>query len=341
MRLLSASLLAATGIVLCGHGAAGADMTLRFNRWIPATHFIHTEWLDVWAADVSKATQNRVKVEFTAATLVPPPRQFQLVADGGADLAWHTHAYSPGVSPVSEIGALPFIGDSVEAMSVSYWEVQHRYLYKADEHKGTVVIGMNVTPPGHVYNNKHTIRTLADFQGLKIRSTNTMVTEALKSFGATPILAPVNQIRDGLSKGIMDGTTFTDDAIFTFNVEKFVKYATRFPGGIYNQTFAVIVNPGKWASISAADRTAIMKISGVELGRKLGRVWDAKVISAVDDLKKQGIEVYTAEGQFLSDVKSKVAHFERDWIDAANKKGVDGEAALKFYKASIAGYKKS
>lgn len=322
-------------------GSANADMTLRFNRWIPATHFTQSDWLDVWGADVGKVTQGRVKVEFTATTLVPPPRQFQLVADGGADLAWHTHGYSPGVYPVSEIGTLPFLGDSTEAISVAYWRTQHKFLEKADEHKGVVILGMNVTPPGHIYNNKRQIKSMEDFKGLKIRSATSMVAETLKRFGATPILAPVNQIRDGLSKGVMDGTTFTDDAIFTFHIEQFVKYATRFPGGIYNQTFVTIINPGKWQAISAADREAILKISGQRMGQRLGEIWDANMVKAVDDLKKGGVDVYTLEGAFLAQVKAAAASFEKEWIEAANKKGVDGEAALKYFKSEIAAYKKS
>ena len=90
---------------------------------------------------------------------------------------------------------------------------------------------MFVHVPGQVYNNKRPINALADFKGLKLRIPNAIVSEALKALGAVPMSAPVTKLRDGLAKGVFDGTTLTDEAIYAFKIAKFTKYATHIPGG--------------------------------------------------------------------------------------------------------------
>jgi TRAP-type C4-dicarboxylate transport system substrate-binding protein len=320
-------------------GAAPAETTLRFNRWIPATHFTQAEVLDRWAADIAKVTENRVKVEFTASSLAPPPRQYQLAVDGVSDLIWHSHSYTPGAFPLSEIVELPFTGDSTEAISVAYWRVYKKHFEPANMHKGVVTLALHTTPPGNIYTTKRPIRSMADFRGLKLRSTNALVTEALKSFGAVPIAAPVTELRDGLSKGIMDGTTFTDDAVFTFRINQFIKYATKIPGGIYNQSFVIAIAPRKWEAIGEPDRAAIMKISGEDFAHRIGKIWDRVAATGTEDLKKAGIEIHTVEGEMLAEIKKLLAPFEEKWLAAAKAAGVDGPAALKMLREEIASFK--
>jgi TRAP-type C4-dicarboxylate transport system substrate-binding protein len=318
---------------------AAADTVLRFNRWIPATNFTQSDIFDPWARDIAKATDGRVKIEFTASSLAPPPRQYQLAMDGISDVVWHAHGYTPGVFPLSEMVELPFTGDSAEAISVAYWRVYKKYLEPANMHRGVVTLAVHVTPPGGIYNNKHAITKLEDFRGLKIRSTNALVTTALKMFGAVPIAAPVTEIREGLSRGVMDGTTFTDDAIFSFKIAPFVKFATKVPGGLYNQSFVVAITPKKWQELSEADRAALSKLSGEAFARRLGSVWDGVGAKAVAELKAAGIGVHVAQGPLLQDMREKLAPFERDWIARAKASGVDGQAALAMLRAEIAAFK--
>jgi TRAP-type C4-dicarboxylate transport system substrate-binding protein len=335
------TLAAAAAVVLSLTCSAAADTTLRFNRWIPATHFTQSEVLDRWAADIGKVTEGRVKVEFTASSLAPPPRQYQLAVDGVSDLVWHSHSYTPGVFPLSEIVELPFTGDSAEAISVAYWRVYKKHLEPANMHRGVVTLALHVTPPGNIYNNKRPIRAMEDFRGLKLRSTNALVTEALRLFGATPIAAPVTELRDSLSKGVMDGTTFTDDAIANFKIEQFIKYATKIPGGLYNQSFVIAVAPGKWQAIADKDREAIMKISGEAFAVRMGGIWDGFGAKGAEDLKKAGIEVHVVQGEMLDTIKKTLAPFEQKWLAQAKAAGVDGEAALKMLRSEIAGYKRA
>ena len=77
-------------------------------------------------------------------------------------------------------------------------------------HNAVHTLTVHVHPAGNLYNTKREITKLDDFKGLKIRIPNRMVSEALKMYGGVPVAGPVTQIRNGLAKGVYDGTGFTD-----------------------------------------------------------------------------------------------------------------------------------
>src|SRR5688500_12301781 len=89
-------------------GAAQAQTVLRFNAWLPLVHPMMAMTAKPWTDDVAKATDNRVRFEFTAQSMGPPPNQFEMVRDGVIDAAITVHGYTPARFPLMQIGELPF-----------------------------------------------------------------------------------------------------------------------------------------------------------------------------------------------------------------------------------------
>jgi len=320
---------------------AAENMHLRYSQWLPAGWWGQSKLLYPWFKQVTKATEGRVNIQPTAKGLGAPPRQNQLVIDGIADVAWVVHGYTPGVFPLSEMVELPFITRSAEANASAYWSVFNKMFKPAGMHKDSHVLTVFLHAPGNIYNSKHEVATLGDFRGLKIRIPNSVTSDALKILGAVPVSAPVTKLRDGLSKKIFDGTAFTSEAVEAFKISKFIKHATIIPGGLYNVSFAITMNSGKWNKISAKDKATIMKMASANLGgRGFGRHWDMRDAAAPAKLKADGVTYNTLSGNALTGLKSKLAVFEQRWIAKAKAAGVDGPAALKMFRAEIAAYKK-
>ena len=333
-----------TKIALSAAGAVAAlsvgaeAQTFRYSQWLPVGHFSQSEVMHVWFKDIEKATEGRVKIQPTAKGLGAPPRQYQLAIDGIADVAWAPHGYTPGVHPLSEMAELPFVTRSTEANSVAYWKVFKKYLQPGGMHKEVHTLTVHVHPAGHLYNNKREVLQLDDLKGIKFRIPNRMVSEALKMFGAVPVAGPVTQLRNGLAKGVYDGTGFTDEAVYNFKISKFIKYVTRFPGGLYNTSFFCVMNKNAWNKVAKEDQAAVMKLSGAAFGERLGVVWDRYDNAAPAKLKADGAKYHVLEGSALAKAKSTLAAFERNWIAKAKEKGVDGAAALEMFRAEVAAH---
>lgn len=318
-----------------GAGATqAASQTLRFSQWLPAAHFSQKDGLHVLFKQIEKATEGRVKIAPTAKGLGPPPRQMQLAVDGVADLAWSVHGYQPGVYPLAEMVTLPFLSKSTEANAVAYWRVFKAMFEKAGMHPaGVQTIALHVHPPGHIYNNKRPIKDVADLKGLKLRATNATIFYAMKTFDAVPIspAGGVTALHQGLSKGVMDGTSFTDEAIFNFHIAKYIKHSTHIPGGLYNTSFFLVMNKKKWDSIDQKDQAAIMKVGGEAFAHHLGKLWDDQEKAATPKLKAAGVEIIEADAKMMAKLKAVMQPKIDEWIKKAKGKGVDGNAALKMY----------
>lgn len=317
--------------------ASAQNMVMRYSQWIPAAHITQSAGLHKFFEDVAKATEGRVKIEPTAQALGAPPRNMQLAVDGISDIAWGLHGYTPGTYPLAELVELPFLTKSTEANSVAFWRVFKAVFEKTGMHPaGVHTLTVHVHPAGQIYANKKVIRSLDDFKGLRLRATNTVSMEAFKMFGATPLPMPVTQLRDALSKGIVDGTSFLDEGVFGFKIEDFVTSTTRVEGGLFNASFFLVMNKGKWDAISKKDQDAIMALAGETLARRIGKLWDSEEAVSGDKLKARGVTWVNADTAMMAKLRESLAPFEKKWIDDARAKGVDGAAALRMFREEVA-----
>ena len=341
IRVTSFVSAAAIAAAIAAPAAAADKLVLRYSQWLPVGHWSQGKLLHPWFKEVAKATEGRVVIQPTAKALGAPPRHNQLVVDGIADVGYIVHGYTPGVFPLSEMVELPFLTKSAEANSVAYWRIFKKVFEPAGMHKDSHAISLFLHVPGHIYNNKRAINTLDDLNGLKLRIPNSVTSDALKMLGAVPMAAPVTKLRDGLAKRVFDGTAFTAEALDAFKITKFIKYATSIPGGLYNLSFALTVNRDKWNKISAKDKATVMSMAGEKLGgTMIGRQWDDREKALPPRLKKIGVKFNTISGGELDTLKSKLAVFEKRWIEKANKAGIDGAATLKAFRAEVANYKR-
>jgi TRAP-type C4-dicarboxylate transport system substrate-binding protein len=314
------------------HPAAAEEVVLRYSAWLPPTYFMHERGLYPYFQEIEEVTEGRVRVEISAGPLGPAPRNYQLVVDGVADIAWSLHGYTPGSFPLSELVELPFHSTDAAADSVAYWRVFKEYFEPAGMHQEVHTLTVHTHVPGQIFNNVRPINEPDDFHGLRIRSTNTNVGEALELLGATPVGIPVTEMRQALERGIVDGVSLTDEALYNFQIANFVKYELATPGGLYNASFFLVVNEGSWNRISEEDRQAIESISGEVLARRMGEVWQAEQDGATERVLADGIEIVEASGELLEHIKQRLAVLEEQWLEKARSAGVDGEAALAAYR---------
>ena len=327
---------AVAGALLCAAGAARADVTLTASSWVPVNHSLATTQAK-WCEDVAKATSSRVKCNILPKPVAAPPATFDAVRDGLADISFGVHGYIPGRFVLSQMVELPFTGNTAEVNSVAYQHVYEKYLAKANEHKGVKVLAVFTHGPGIVFNTRKPIQSLADMQGLKFRVGGGMVNEIGKTLGVNVILKPAPESYELLSTGVMDGVFFPAESVESFKLEKIVKHATTFPGGLYNTSFAFIMNEDTWARIPKADQDIIAKLTGEAAARAFGRAWDAADKSALTAMQNAGVKSLPAPKGLVDDIRAKTAPLEQKWLADAKAKGLaNAEQVLKEYRVEVA-----
>jgi TRAP-type C4-dicarboxylate transport system substrate-binding protein len=322
-RLVLAAAVAALVVAFAPQPAV-AQTVLTMSSWVPPTHHLTRDVLSVWAANVEKATNGRVKFQMLPKHPSAPPGTFDAVRDGLVDVSFVTASYTPARHPLPLLGELPGAGATGEINSVAFSRIHWKYLQAANEYKGVKLLGVFTHGPGQIFTVGKPVRSVADLAGMKIRSGGGISESAAKVLGASPFFKPASDSYEILSSGIADGIFFPLESIKSFNLDKVVKYATLFPGGFYSSSFGFFMNEDKWNKLPKQDQDAILSVSGEALARLAGRSWDAADRIGLESLKAANVTIIEASPEFVADVRKRTEPLVQEWIKSANAKGIDG-----------------
>ncbi|MEE4120859.1 MAG: TRAP transporter substrate-binding protein [Paracoccaceae bacterium] len=323
--------LLATAAVAAGTLAttAYAETTLVMSSWLPPRHPIVVNAMKPWAREIADVTEGRVTVRVLAKPLGAPPAHYDMARDGVADITYGLHSFTTDDRfERSRIGQFSFIGDDAVSGSTAFWNVYTGMLDAEAEHEGVQVLGLFVHGPGVLHNNVRKIETVEDIEGLKIRTPGGYIADLMEDLGATTLFMSSGEVYEKLSRGVIDGVTFTYEALTAFNLTDDLKYTMRVPGGLYNTTWFLVMNGDKWAEISPEDQEAIMSISGEAFAARVGEAWNAADEAALEEIREAGIEIHDAPEPLLDDIKARAATYEQQWADMIEEDGFDGTAAL-------------
>ncbi|MCL4675750.1 MAG: hypothetical protein KJZ59_06960, partial [Pararhodobacter sp.] len=150
MRLTTLTAIAALTLsATAGLGTSAMAETLRISTFLPPNHAFNVA-LAAWGEELAAATNGELDVEiFPAGQLGPPPRQFDLVRSGGADISVILNGATPGRFPMTELAGLPLTHPSagLDSAITSRRLTELAPEYLAAEYEGTRILWMAVTPP--------------------------------------------------------------------------------------------------------------------------------------------------------------------------------------------------
>lgn len=329
-RLLSLAVAA----LACG--SASAQTVLTVSTWVPPTHTLsmaQKEWCDL----LEKNTSGKMKCNILPRGVSAPPGTLDAVKNGLADVSFTVHGYTPGRFIYTQMAEFPFLGNTSEPISVAFNKVASKYPQFAQEHQGVKVLSYFTHGPGIVFNTKRPVTKAEDLQGLKWRVGGGMVNEIAKTLGMNVTLKPATESYELLSGGVMDGTLFPAESTESFKIDKLIKHATIFPGGLYNTSFVFIMNQAKYDKLSAAEKKAVDAISGETAARIFGRGWDRVDRRGMALMQANNVQIVKADAKFIADVKAKTAPLEQKWIKDAEAKGMkDAAKVLAEFRSEIA-----
>jgi TRAP-type C4-dicarboxylate transport system substrate-binding protein len=334
-RAVLRPLLLSAAVLLCA-GHAAAQTTLTLSSWVPPSHTLTTTQAE-WCAMLEQKVPGKVKCNVLPRAVSAPPGTLDAVRNGLADISFTVHGYTPGRFVHTQMAEFPFLGDSSEVVSVAFQRIYAKYPAFADEHKGVKVLAAFTHGPGIVFNTKRSIAKVDDLSGLKFRVGGGMVNEISKALGMNVTLKPAPESYELLSTGVMDGTLFPAESVEGFKIDKVIRYATLFPGGLYNTSFVFIMNQAKYDSLPADVRGAIDEMSGEFAARMMGRGWDKVDRRGMAFMQANGVTFTKADAAFVAAVKAKTAPLEDSWAKAAEAKGLkDPKKVLGEFRAEIA-----
>ena len=334
MKLTRKAFLNAAGAVamslgLGGTAATAQEVTLTLHQFLPAQANVPKLVLDVWADNVEQASEGRIKIDRYPSMQLggKPPELMDQAVDGIADIVWTVVGYTPGRFPRTEVFEMPFMMTNARAASRAYWEMFEMHM-KDTEFKNVHILGTWVHGPGMIHANK-SVEMPDDMQGLKIRGGSRTVNSLLEKVGATPVGMPVPAVPEGLSKGVIDGTTIPWEVTPALKVPELVSNHTEFEGkALYVLTFVLAMNKDRYEGLPDDLKKVIDDNSGLEFSIFAGGTQEDADGPARDKAVSLGNNIVTVSGDALAAWQAAAEPIYAEWVADMNSKGIDGQALL-------------
>ena len=317
--------------LMTARSASAQTAELKVSHFLPPNHTFQKAMV-LWSDDLEKQSGGRLKLRIYPAGQLGggPNRQFDAARNGVVDIAISLHGATPGRYSMTELASLPFVSPSAGNSSA----VASRHLSGlapdlAREHEGLRILWMAVTPP-LMFHSKTPIRTIADFKGKRIRYAGVQFKNIIDSLGAVPLLVPPQETQDGLAKGIIDAATFPYEGAASFDIATVAKYTLE--PGVSSATFAVVMNPAKYASLPEDLRSLIDKTTGPDAAARFGAMWDEAERDGKTAMLAKGTQVSTLAKDQLDEMK---AIFKPQIDNAIAEVDAQGKPGRKFFEAYL------
>jgi len=320
-------------VTLCFVAFLGAPTTfaktyeLKLASPFPPMQVITRTIIKPWAEEIEKVSKGKIKVKlFLGGALGKAPAHYDLAQKGIVDIAYHLHDYTPGRFPMTSVFSLPFMVPTAKITSEAMWKTFQKEPDFQKEYRDVKVLALFCHPGGDFHMVTKPIRTVADFDGLKIRSANKSVNKVLQLWGAIPVSMPITETYQAMERGVVDGTVLPWEGLAAFKLDEVTKYSTI--ADFYTMTMILVMNKRKWDSLPRDVKQMIDDTTGLKMSSEAGAEFDATDVPFRKRALDRGIQEIILPEAELTKLQDLTMPMRRDWVKEMTAKGYHAQQVL-------------
>ncbi|MBT8154644.1 TRAP transporter substrate-binding protein [Epibacterium ulvae] len=215
-----------------------------------------------------------------------PPKQYTLLLDGVADMAFMLPSFTNTLFPKTAVIGLPGIcEDAIEctaAVTRARAELETEYNAK--------IIGLWANSPPVLITRDKPVRSVADLQGMTIRVADPTNIPFIEALGASPVAMPVSEINQALANGVVDGVMVDPAGIGSFKMNEAGNYITTdIPGGA--ASFVVAMAMSSYNALSDEEKAAVDRVAASDLSAGAGATYAKISTMGMELAASSGLEI--------------------------------------------------
>ncbi|MBI2318847.1 MAG: TRAP transporter substrate-binding protein [Betaproteobacteria bacterium] len=217
---------------------------------------VQHEWMKRFAADVEKASKGRIKPEiYPASQLGAIPRQIEGTQFGSIQAYIGPPEFLTGLDSRYELLSAPGLFKDSEHASRTLNDREFKAAFLAlGANKGLKGIGLFLYGP-LMFNTRTPVRTLADFEGLKVRVlAGAMQMNQMRRLKGTPVPMSLGEVLPAVRQGALDGSMSAQPVFTAFRYWDAAKYIYESNHGIVTSIAVYASGPRTAHEADAADR---------------------------------------------------------------------------------------
>jgi TRAP-type transport system periplasmic protein len=270
--------------------------------------------IDVFAKEVEKRTQGRIKIQnFYSGSLGGERESIEAVQLGTQELTFTSTGPVPNFVPEARIFDIPFLfRDKAHARAVLDGAIGQAMLAKF-EAKGFKALAWGENGVRHMTNSKRAVNSPDDLKGLKMRTMeNPVHIAAYKGFGIVPTPMAFPEVFTALQQGTVDGQENPLSVIMAAKFDQVQKHLS-LTGHVYSPC-VMLMSKAAFDKLSAADKTAFMEAAKEAVKANRARV-DEDDAKGAAELKSKGMSVVenVDKAKFVAVLGPVNAEFEKQF----------------------------
>ncbi len=295
-------------------GMAQAEVTLKAATSQPPKGGFLGDTLTVLGSALKEKTNGEITLKtFYSGALSSNERELAEMAQSGAvDIAVGATTYILGWAPSAKIFDLPYLYESVgHYKKVVQGEVGD-FIKSEVEDDGVKLIAFVLPGFRSIFNNVRPIKTVADANGLKIRSMQSPVyVEMFKSMGMLPTPMPASELYTSLQLGTVDAGENDPASVVSWGWKDVIKYYSMDRHSI--SVNVVVMNKAKFDGFPPDTQKAILEAGRAAENHQIDYITGAWAQS-MELIKKSGVQVNEVDDlkPFQDSVKHIVDQFDKE-----------------------------
>lgn len=334
-RTLSAGLVAAS--LTLASGAAVAQTKLRFADSLPANHLFTRELAKPFMDAVTAATNGAVTFEhYPAEQLGKAKDMLSLTQSGVADIAFTVPIYISDKLPLSGVVDLPGgFATSCEGLK-AYWALAtgDGVLAKKEFAPNNVrVLMVVVQPPFQVFTASKKISSVADLEGLKLRTAGGAQDITARALKIVSVKLTAPETNEAMTRGTIDGGILAHVSIGAYGLTNLIKYATT-GENFGSAALTWTISESKWKSLPPNVQKAMTE-AGERITFEGCKKIDADVEKSLTDWRGKGVNIVDFGDQDKATLRRVFGGIGDDWAKGLDQRGKAGSETLKAFRDAL------
>lgn len=298
---------------------------LTYSTSVPSTGWGSEHTMKPWFDQIEKATDGQVVIEpYWSGSMVKIKSTWDALKNGIVDIADVSFHYWPGLVEFHNVITLPFLEyQNAEHEAIVAWKLYEQFPEIRDEYKDNKLLLFYTSTPFVFVSNKKPIKSLVDFNGMKVRiSGGESLKNLVEAGGGIPAKVPGREIYSSLEKGVIDASMANWDMLMAFRFYEVVKYY--FSGPWNAGARGIAMSQQAWNRLPADLQEKVMSVCGMEGSRFWTRTtFDESVAPGKKKIRSEGFEIIETKMSPKEVKKVRDLHSEKIWniwIESAVKK---------------------
>jgi TRAP-type C4-dicarboxylate transport system substrate-binding protein len=319
--------------------ASAQEMTFRFTHVFPGTHMQWTEAGGYFAKLVEESSDGKIKIEpYHSGQL--GKESVTLIGSGLADAGVIAPSYEAAKLPLTSVAELPGMSTTSCEGTARMWNlVKEGGAIDEAELKplGLHALFVNVLPPYKLATNRKRVSSLAEASGLKIRANGAAMDKAARALNAVPVMVPVTEFYDSLSRGTVDGGFWSMGSTKAVGLDSVIHYMVE--GAQIGTAVTIdVINERVWEGLDESTKK-LMTDAALKTQKHFCTFTDEQEKRVVAELVAAGsLELVPLSDEEKARWRDTLAAVADAWAGKMDSTGRPGTQILEAYRAAPANF---